>query len=168
MPIGTNPVSSSSILSNVLKVEKVLTNAQILTLDTVDIDLISLPAGNIILCPLFALFTANTVVAYTNLDAAATIQIEWSGITYRAMTVIDNAVATSIATLLAAGTSRFLQLIPSAGTATNFGNLTTLRSTTDSKIVLSMTNAAAGNLTGGNAANVLAVQLFYLTIPLII
>jgi hypothetical protein len=167
MPIGTNPVSSSSVVSPVFKVEKVLTNAQMLLLDSNDVDLISLPAGNYMLLPILVAITTNIVTAYTNLNAAATIQVEYQGIAFKAITLFDNAVATLLVNLLAVG-SFFAIATASTLTGTTVGNLTTLRSTTDNKLVISMTNAAAGNLTGGNANNQVAVQVFYVEVPLIL
>lgn len=156
MPV-TN-YSDPSAIAEFLKTVK-LTNAQIKALDGTDVDLVFQPLSNCIAVPRYVLLTSNILTAYTNLDAAATIQVEYSGISFRWLTVLDNAVGTQIADFLAVG-KHFAILIPSANTGADVGNLASHDSVTD-KLVISMTNGSAGALTAGADGNVVFVQVFF-------
>lgn len=118
-----------------------LTNAQILALPTTGIDAIAAPgAGKLLQVVAATLVIDSSAGAYTNVDPAGVLFLDYANVARKATGngaaagTIDGA-QVSVFSLAGAGVG---------GVSTNFVNV---------KIQVAATNAAAGNFTGGNAAN---------------
>jgi len=135
------------------QVTRTLTNAETLALPTATIELAPAATG-ILTMPIALVFRADTAAgAYTNVDAAFELELRTNA---TKITNID--VTASRALVLAAAIHTWfiasvLDTTLTEGLDTAFMNRA---------INLAATNAAAGNLTGGNAANTLRVTLAYL------
>ena len=140
-----------------------LTDTQIKALPTGGLQIVPAPGAGQMLMFVRAVILADTTNgAYTNIDAAATLQFRVSGKTL-SFAGEDNG---EISELLAAE-DVYVQVYghrstggtegsPIAGGEGAFGN---------QPLMLYLPNGVSGNLTGGNAANTLSIRVWYDTVP---
>ncbi len=149
-----------------------LTDAQIKALPTTAITLVSAPGSGKSIVPLAGvLYTKTSSGAYTNINAAAEIQIRFSstaeGLNYIANdAAITNGSATPVSVLLGGTTPRKAMLQPYIRTedVDQWGPMSAIEASADSTNValkIGINNQGSGNLTGGNAANSATVTVFY-------
>jgi hypothetical protein len=149
-----------------------LTNAQTKALPTTSITLVAAPGAGLTIVPLFAHLRAAWVADYTNIDATATLFV---GIGSNALLLpLRQGVVSQVGALLAGGgpdgMHATLPPIFAAASEYNSGGFSGWSALYDSDVanaalVLGATNGAAGDFTGGNAGNSLAVRVWYVTVP---
>lgn len=146
--------------SVVRTVTRVLTNAEIKALPAASLELVpDAPAGgrNIILWA-YAAFEGTT--AYTNINASSLFQVRHPSLDY--LTYLDQSRATGkVSFLLAAGGSVQAAFTPLVGPDDDPVLAGGVSFNDDSSVILTLDNNAAGNLTGGTAANELIVVVAY-------
>lgn len=135
-----------------------LTNAQVLNLVTTPVQLVAAPSSTQVVFPLFAWLYLKWTADYTNINAVAGLFIGWPGNTMSPLLQSN----TTVGQLLAGGRDA------AAATAitSNSADINVLTGAPSSEwagqpLEVLMTNAASGNLTGGNAANALKVTVGY-------
>lgn len=144
-------------------IRRVLTNAEMLALPTTPINLVAAPGVGKKLVAISTIITLkNWVANYTNIAANAELAI---GNQHSFPTLMLQSQGSQVSNLLAAGESAFniaLASMPSDQINTtsqsgyldaDFDNL---------PLQLRMTNGANGNLTGGNAAQSIVVEVYYM------
>jgi len=131
-----------------------LTDAQIKTLPTIAVPVLTCPPNFILEVVQVALLLDPFVAAYTNIDATAKLKAVFTGTAIDAVTPLDEATG-DVTALLATGPATSDQ----AGAVSPRAMPTASRNGIG--LSLKMTNGAAGNLTGGNAAHLLQVRVTY-------
>lgn len=148
-----------------------LTDAQIKALPTTPVTLVAAPGAGKVLVPVHAVLALRWTGDYSNINAAATLTLGTGN--NATMAVLSESVNSAVTLLLAnasntvslmlpegyVGASTFAPIFSSPG-----GDLDT--SFINQPLGLSATNPAAGNFTGGNAANSLKVSVLYYTLTL--
>lgn len=149
------------------KIEVTLTDAQIKALPTTGINIVAAPgAAKFIALILAYLACDSTFGNYTNIDANALIQLTIVG--ELVSTRLRQAVNTNISNLLATSDKAIVALTHPqtetgvAGVDTAAPSPNYLPSLDNGALTLGCINGAAGNFTGGNAANTMKVTVFYL------
>ena len=142
-----------------------LTNAQLIALPTVPVAvLVAPPAGSVIQVVRATVIVDATAGAYTNVDATAGLYLGYGGATNKATNAgactgsIDTAQKSVF--LLAGGLiSTAIDTTPGAlvGVSTHYDAVA---------VDIVINNAAAGNLTGGNAANTARITVDFLVVAL--
>ncbi len=162
-------------LAEIYQATVTLTDAQIKAEPTTSITLVAAPGAGFAIEPLYALIYVNPAAgAYTNLNAAGSLTIKFSGV--GSMGVVPNDVlittgsATRLSDLLGTTTPRSVRLLPRQDTegVDGWGAIPPVVQTslvTNAALVLTLTNGGSGNLTGGNVANSLTVLVTYLVLP---
>jgi hypothetical protein len=126
------------------------TNAQILALPTTTPTLVAAITGRIIM-PWMVSYTLHPWVAdYTNIDGGSKIGVNIGAVFTNPAFVASALLAQGKATVIWTEVGREFDYLPY-----DYNALLSL------PLKLTVTNAAAGNFTGGNATQVLTVQVFY-------
>lgn len=148
---------------------KTLTDAQVKALPTTAVTLLAAPGTGFALVPIHATVRLAWAVDYTNIDAAARLFINVGSSEILAR--LDEAVLGAISNLLAGGEDANA-LMPAVGFAPASASPVPFNGSSgffdgdieNRTLNISATNAAAGDFTGGDAANVLKVTLLYYTV----
>lgn len=137
-----------------------LTDAQIKALPTTGIEIVPAPGAGRVLRPYLALIISNFATVYTNLDAGNLGMVIDDG----AGDVTDYC---SMTGMMNSTTRKVASMGPYSVTDDASGNgvvpRLNLTGAENSPLTLFASNAAAGNLTGGNAANTLKVIVHYVS-----
>jgi hypothetical protein len=165
------PTWQSNAGGNVIKGSVVtLTNAQIKALPTTPITLVAAQGANTRVVPVLLDCQSDfSAAAYTNISADAYAWVKWSGgsaaSNYLAndstipLTLLDDFFGTATTQVL------LLQPYTYAEPVNQWGNLANIYTwSVNEGLQLTMSNAAAGALTGGNAANTLRVTPYYVVV----
>lgn len=150
-----------------------LTNAQIKALPTTPIVLAAAPPAGFLIQPLLATLFAKTASgAYTNIDAAGSLNVA-ADIFALGYVPNDVAITTGSATrltdLLGGTGNKTVNLTPYVDTESmdGWGNVGVVGSTpAPTALTIAIDNGGSGVLTGGNAANTLTVIVLYVVIPI--
>lgn len=153
--------TSSGASSAVLHATLTLTNAQILTLPTAAVEIVATPGSGNIVVPYLIAVSKTLAGAYTNVDSGANLAVAYGGTVSGGLTCLlvansDSAIFTSASANkhwlapIGANFSGFQQLAPPDNGDPRNTNL-----------MVTATNASAGNFTGGNAANTMEIQVYY-------
>ena len=135
-----------------------IANADVLTLPSTDVTLIPGVAGRIWLPQFVCVALTPRVADYTNIDGGATMTVRFST---AANVTLTNALTPP--TLLAgADNARQVEQSAVGFVSDDFTLLT------GAALMLHVTNAAAGNFTGGNVGNTLRVTVFYSELSLVL
>lgn len=148
LPDSTLPLIESMIQLKTLT----LTNAQIKALPTTPIEAIPAPGPGKQVVPWLAFCRLDSGGAYTNFDMSTLLALAYEESS-------NSILATSAPDLLLGSSVDYnLQLAPASGT----GDVDAV--VVDAPVMLKFANGSSGNLTGGNAANALTIQIYYGTI----
>lgn len=143
-----------------------LTDAQIKALPGTDVEIVpDVAAGKIVAVVGGLIYCDTNAGAYTNIDAAAEVFIQYSS-GNEALSYIEEAVG-GVSDLIGLGGIRVSLLGPVA--SHSFGTSTVGHVIGDIEtagLEISGNNAAAGSFTGGNAANSMKVTVFYVVVDL--
>lgn len=148
--------------------KKVLTNAEILSLNDVYIEVVPSPGPGMMLQFIGAIIVTNEIAgAYTNIDAENRILLaygDWDAEASAVSKLFGNNDVERLCTLNQASYSAdigswsgYLESVIQGGPAADL---------IDKPIKLAMSNGSSGNLTGGNAANATTVYCTYQEITL--
>jgi hypothetical protein len=169
LPLANLPTNFAQIF----RASGQLNDAQIKALPTSDFMLVAAPASGFIIEPIIArIYAMTSAGAYTNINAAASLTIDFSGHPFPVMGWIPNDAAigiggTTLLTDFLGSTSRKRAiLVPFQNTedTNGWGPLPFVTDHTSgiaTALVLSIDNGGDGNLTGGNIANVLYYSVDY-------
>lgn len=133
-----------------------IANAAVLTLPTADVELVAGVVGKVWLPQFISIYLTPRVADYTNIDAGATLTVRLAN----AANVTLGSAFTPATVLAGADNVRFIQQAEVTLVSDDFTFLN------GAALNLHCTNAAAGNFTGGNVANILNVKVFYSAITL--
>ena len=138
---AANPIwAAAAGTAEVLKVRLVLTDAQIKSLNTVPITVVAAPGANKMLSPISIwLIKQSTAGVYSS---AVSIRLRWTGITTDLVTAASMNLATANKTIARFG------VVAIASAALNPFNL-------------ALEVSSSADVTGGNAANYLAIEVVY-------
>jgi len=149
-----------------------LTNAQIKALPTTAIEVVANPGATRFIVPISAVLIANTTAgAYTNINAAAQLSIEYPLINTKAFALVDNNTFGQTSNLLDGGNilvamlSPFININVDTEPCAIFVNNDI--GIVDNPLNIVMNNSSDGNLTGGDAANTLKVTVYYIVVDLV-
>ena len=162
-----NVLEGGAVEQTVLSRTVTLTDAQIKALPGTDIEIVpAVSAGQIIAVVGGLIYCDTTAAIYTNIDATARVEIQYtSGGAGPALTQIDN-FNLGVTDMLAAGGIVTYSLGPKAnvigGETFGFAG----QDVEGDGLELAASNGAAGNFTGGNAANFMKVTVFYVVVDL--
>ncbi len=164
---------SGTQLSNIFQTTVTLTNAQIKALQGAPVTVVSAPGAGMAIEPILAVLYAKTSAgAYTNIDAGASLSLLYEALDVDVMgyvpndASITNGSATRLSDLLGSTTPRSVRLLPFQ-TTEGVHTLGFVPEAIDSShvinkaLVIALDNVMSGDLTGGNAANVLQVFVAY-------
>lgn len=153
-------------VGTLLTATKALTNAQVLALPTTSQEIIAAPAAGELIFPILALLHLDWTADYTNIAASCAIDMEWGASAASPLSVFDNQGNSSLDVLLGDGGDTLGFLIPASFNQGNAENgvvidASQVAAAVGANLGLFAFNAAAGDFTGGDAANVLNVTVFY-------
>lgn len=156
-------------VSQIYLAEDTLTDAQTKASPTTPITIVPAVVGAV-LYPLFAHARATWVADYTNINAAAFLQI-LIGSNSETLWALSNAVVSSVSALLAGGGPDGTHAFFSPRFSTSGGAFSSMANFYDSDVVnqpirFQMDNGGSGNLTGGDPGNTLKVQVAYMVLPI--
>lgn len=171
--LGTTLALTATVLdttSGVLKATVPLTNAQIKALPTTPFILVASPGVNKRIVLLHADVVASfTAAAYTNINAAAYSTITQGGnlaSSYLANDAGTTPALTHFSDVFGAASEQLVTFSPWQDTseaAAQWGLLASVANVTSAQnMVLEINNSGSGDLTGGNAANTMTVNVLYL------
>jgi hypothetical protein len=148
-----------------------ITHANILTLPTTPVAVVSAPVAGSMLIPLGAILVADCSAGdYTNIDAAAFLKVADAALAVEVLTILDEATNGGVSALLApGGAPSFASLIPWPGTpygAAPTGETEVFDPTAIDGVALAIQadNGASGDFTGGDALNTLTVTVVYVNV----
>lgn len=142
-----------------------LTDAQIKALPTTGVDVVAAPGAGKILIPQFAWARVAWTADYTNIAAAAVLELRFTG-GASFFCVLDNSVNTAVGSLLAGGgpdaVGGYFGLRTRPGAAANYG-IAGLYDADVANLPLTIVgnNDGSGAFTGGNGANTMTVTVAY-------
>ena len=164
----TTPLGAGTVEVNVLKTTTTLTDAQVKALPTTSVTVVAASGAGSAILPLFVHLHCAAAADYTNIDAGCVMELN-NGAGFG---TLDQALASSVSGLLAPGDpadplNAFVSTTQRQRGATVTAGLANIYdSDIDNKpLILRVTNGAAGNFTGGDAANVLTVTTYYVVVP---
>jgi hypothetical protein len=144
------PDATLSIIERMVQLKQLqLTNAQIKALPTTPIKLIDAPGDGLQIVPWLGFAHFDSHGAYTNFDMSQLLAIAYQN--------SSNSILSIGAPDLMLGSAADYDLQFAA--ASGPGDLSTV--TDNGAVYLKYSNGSSGNLTGGNAANSLLIQVFY-------
>jgi hypothetical protein len=152
-----------------------LTNAQVLALPTTAVEIVAAPGAGKILVPFLAWWYVNWTADYTNIDPTAQVGIEFGSAAASSLApFIETAnKGNQVSNLLADGASHhaFMGVMTYAsslgGITAGIGQAVDEPAFTDAALNVFATNGAAGDFTGGDAANEIQVTVYYNTLTLL-
>lgn len=145
--------------------EVTLTDAQIKTLPTIPVTVIPPQGSGVLVFPMFSVLRIVAAAAYTNIDATALLWIGEVGGDGVLAQLDEQTTGSKVSSFLNTG-SRARMMAPyanieGAATYTFPGHTNDTAMCKGIATKLFINNAAAGNLTGGNSANVMTVTTFF-------
>lgn len=155
-----NPFSGSSFLH---QATVTLTDAQIKALPTTAVEIVAAPGANLILVPQMVSFVLDcTAGVYTNVNAAVTGGV---GMNTSYSNVLNGIEPSALEGALGDNSEAWL-FYQRTGAQLDFDKVTWIgvADFANKPLVVVFSNAAAGNFTGGNAANSMTVSVTYLTL----
>lgn len=139
---------------------KVLTNAQIKSLQQTPIQIVAAPGAGLMIVPLGAVLVVKLVSDYTNIDATAFLRISTPTTGGTILEAFNEAVLAAVSGILAAGQDN---VATNRQFGDNFGyDWSTFE---DQPLAIMMGNGAAGDLHDGDPLNTLTVTVFYNVVP---
>jgi hypothetical protein len=146
-----------------------IADADVKALVTTPYELVAAPGATKFIMPLMTILHLDWTADYTNIDAAAVLKTRL-GAQLTSLQVLGEAASSAVTNLLAFGTSAFALLplswnevyvsttpqAPEVDGQSNFGD-----EVLDQPLQLFILNNGAGDLTGGDAANVLRARVLY-------
>lgn len=171
---GLIPATDAIQVGWILRKVITLSHTQIIALPTTPIEVIPAPGANKIIHGLGGAMISHTLAgSYTNIDVAAFLQLSCAGWPVLNYLPNDASITNGSATRL----TDFFQgadlvhLVPAMDTegVANWGPvpfMITLSEVINQPLQVSIDNASAGMLTGGNAANTLQIVVYYTIIDL--
>lgn len=158
-------------ISGIFQVTVPISDAQTKALSTTGITVVPAPGAGLAIEPILAILYAQTAAgAYTNIDAGAFLGIQMGGVYRMGFVPNDASIATGSPTrasdLLGSTTPRSVRFLPYFDTESVHANgfVPSVEQTStfvNAALQLTLANAGSGDLTGGNAANVLQVFVVY-------
>ncbi len=149
-------------LFRVVRSRTTLTNAQIKALPTTPVSIVATPGAGKILFPVSVTYHGNFQTAYTNVNPAASLKVEFSGDT---TSLFGPGRFLAQAGTWAHGNIGFFRRGALDGQA-NAALAFALAGFDDTALTVAMANASAGNLTGGTANNSLVVETRHIVLDL--
>lgn len=142
----------------------VFNDAAIKLLPTTTPTLIPALGANILALPVYVTLQMDWIADYTNIDANSGLNVWTDVASFQTITGFPEAVEGAVSGVFAGGSNSFAIMGNVFASDFNFGfDPADLR---NDITVLAFGNGAAGNLTGGNAGNVLTVTVFYTEVTL--
>jgi hypothetical protein len=136
-------------------ISRVFSNAEVKALPTTPITIIPSPNDGSLLIPFRAFLGLRSVAGYTNFDITFSLKLN-----YQAPGVDKFSFGSGVDLIL--GSASNVAMPYTLGGADSFTGIAP--SAINKPLQLSATNGAAGNLTGGNAANSLLVTVFFVSL----
>jgi hypothetical protein len=151
--------TNGATVQTVYSLKTVLTDAQIKALPTTLVELVPAQGVGKIVSFLQAVFSSNSIIPYTNLDADFAGIISWEG-SAEAATYVDQG--------FFGNESRVAVINPQGNITGSFiygasGNLFLFE---NMALTLGIYNNTLGNLTGGDSANTISVTILYTIVDL--